>query len=295
MDASRPPTPPRLKSTGLPDVDLAEITMFPKSEPEITVTTLDDLSQDLFGGSTADRPLIDEIAPMSVLRAEYENGNPSFLQQIDHVKRKGFDNIRRARGDGDCFYRSLGFAYVEKILLASDLELAVVTALSALESTIPMLEHVGFQRFVFEDFYDCFVSLIRSVGSTLTSMSLLSAFQDPQTSNSCVVYLRLLTSAQIRTDPTTYQPFLSHPDHGTQMEPQGFCESFVESIGKEADHVQITALSRALQVDVDIAYIDGRSAQGDVNFVELRHANTSAADPITLLYRPGHYDILIKR
>jgi ubiquitin thioesterase protein OTUB1 len=48
------------------------------------------------------------------------------------------------------------------------------------------------------------------------------------------MYLRLLTSAQIRADPTTYQPFLSHPDDGIQMEPPGFCENFVESIGKEA-------------------------------------------------------------
>lgn len=181
---------------------------------------------------------------------------------------------------------------MEKILHASDYDLAVATALSTLESTLLMLDGAGFQRLVFEDFYDCFTSLIKS--ATLTPISLLSAFQEPQMSNSCVMYLRLLTSAQIRTDPATYQPFLSHPDDGTQMEPQGFCDNFVESIGKEADHVQITALSRALQINVDIAYIDGHSIDGDVNFVELRHAIESGADPITLLYRPGHYDILMK-
>lgn len=184
---------------------------------------------------------------------------------------------------------------MEKILYASDSTLAVATALSALEPTLLVLDGVGFQRLVFEDFYDCFISLVKSVGSTLTPMSLLSAFQDPQTSNSCVMYLRLLTSAQIRIDPANYQPFLSHPDDGTQMEPREFCESFVESIGKEADHVQITALSCALQIDVDVAYVDGRTARGDVSFVELRHARNPGTDPIALLYRPGHYDILIKR
>jgi hypothetical protein len=51
------------------------------------------------------------------------------------------------------------------------------------------------------------------------------------------------------------------------------------------DHVQITALSRALQINVDIAYIDGRNVDGDVNFVELRHASDPGANPITLLYR----------
>jgi ubiquitin thioesterase protein OTUB1 len=53
-------------------------------------------------------------------------------------------------------------------------------------------------------------------------------------SNSVVVYLRLLTSAQIRADPDDFAPFLFHPELGVQMEPQEFCENFVESVGKEA-------------------------------------------------------------
>ena len=53
-------------------------------------------------------------------------------------------------------------------------------------------------------------------------------------SNSVVVYLRLLTSAQIRADPDAFAPFLFHPELGIQMEPREFCENFVESVGKEA-------------------------------------------------------------
>ena len=53
-------------------------------------------------------------------------------------------------------------------------------------------------------------------------------------SNSVVVYLRLLTSAQIRADPDSYAPFLSHPETGELMEPREFCENFVEAVGKEA-------------------------------------------------------------
>lgn len=53
-------------------------------------------------------------------------------------------------------------------------------------------------------------------------------------SNSVVVYLRLLTSAQIRADPDSYAPFLLHPDLGIPLEPREFCENFVEAVGKEA-------------------------------------------------------------
>lgn len=53
-------------------------------------------------------------------------------------------------------------------------------------------------------------------------------------SNSIVVYLRLLTSAQIRADPDSYSSFLVHPELGEPMEIRDFCENFVESVGKEA-------------------------------------------------------------
>lgn len=79
--------------------------------------------QNLLEDSVPARALIEDIAPMSVLRAEYENGSQSFVKQIDSLVAKGFDSIRRARGqfvinrspfcrlfmkctgDGDCFYR----------------------------------------------------------------------------------------------------------------------------------------------------------------------------------------------
>jgi hypothetical protein len=53
-------------------------------------------------------------------------------------------------------------------------------------------------------------------------------------SNSVVVYLRLLTSAQIRADVETYAPFLFHPELGEPLEPREFCENFVEAVDKEA-------------------------------------------------------------
>jgi ubiquitin thioesterase protein OTUB1 len=66
-----------------------------------------------------------------------------------------------------------------------------------------------------------------------------------------------------------------------------FCRSEVEPCGKEADQVQITALSEALEVGVRIAYLD-RSDLGDgnagevINWVE---SGSSDDRPLTLLYR----------
>lgn len=89
----------------------------------------------------------------------------------------------------------------------------------------------------------------------------------------------------MRLDPETFAAFLFHPETGEPMEIRQFCEHFVEASNKEADHVQMMALSRALQVNIDVAYLDGRGANGVVNFVEFRNGADTGATPIVLLYR----------
>jgi hypothetical protein len=46
--------------------------------------------------------------------------------------------------------------------------------------------------------------------------------------------MRMVTSAQIRSKPEEYTPFLIHPDTCEQMGVKDFCETFVEVLGKEA-------------------------------------------------------------
>jgi len=49
----------------------------------------------------------------------------------------------------------------------------------------------------------------------------------------------------------------------------------------------MTALTRALKMNVNIAYLDGRSPTGKVDFVEFRDPDWQPenSSPITLLYR----------
>lgn len=85
-----------------------------------------------------------------------------------------------------------------------------------------------------------------------------------------------------------------------------FCKSSVEPMGEESDHVHITALSDALGVAIRVVYLD--RSHGEKGNVSVNHHDftPSASDQtettpsateelkpfITLLYRPGHYDIL---
>ncbi|KAI5993770.1 cysteine proteinase [Pisolithus orientalis] len=250
----------------------------------------------------SEQPLMSEPAPISTLRAEYENGSSSFVAQIDDLVRQGFTSIIRTRGDGDCFYRSLAFAYIEQLIRAEEPELAVVTALSGLESQKEkLMKDAGFQEIVYDLPYGVFTDLIKRIisqsGDLLTSAGLLETFQDSegtQTPQYIVMYLRLLTSAQIRTAPEEFEGFIMHPDTGMKMTVTEFCLHCVDPMGKEADYVQIAALSRALQVRIQIAYLDGRSSDGKVEFVEFNQGPDSRGQPLLLLYRPGHYDIIDK-
>lgn len=56
---------------------------------------------------------------------------------------------------------------------------------------------------------------------------------------------------------------------------------------ENADHVQMTALTRALKLNLNVAYLDGRSPTGKVDFVEFRDPDSQLenSSPITLLYR----------
>ena len=79
-------------------------------------------------------------------------------------------------------------------------------------------------------------------------------------------------------------------------------------MGEESDHVHITALSDALGVPIRVVYLD-RSSCDTTGGVSVNHhdfiptigglpsATTSGGSEtikpfISLLYRPGHYDIL---
>lgn len=68
------------------------------------------------------------------------------------------------------------------------------------------------------------------------------------------------------------------------------CPSRLRTLTR-ADHVQVTALARALKVNVRIAYLDGRGSGDAVEFVEFQNradgveTERSGSNEVVLLYR----------
>jgi len=98
----------------------------------------------------------------------------------------------------------------------------------------------------------------------------------------------------------TFSPFLFSPTTFQPLDPDEFCRQEVEPCGREAGHAQIMALAEALHVGIRVAYLDRSEVNDEViNWVEFgmgeKDPSQEADDaPLTLLYRPGHFDVVTK-
>jgi ubiquitin thioesterase protein OTUB1 len=168
-----------------------------------------------------------------------------------------------------------------------------------LVSLISSCADQGFEKLAYEDFLDATIAVLQSLPLTKSPSLvhvlkyysiMLSNDSNQEVSSPVIVYLRFLSSSHLRLNPDLYGPFLEPPYYDNVPL---FCAQCIEAFGRDADHVGILALARAIKVGVDISYLD-RSDTGEEPIVhEFRPDDWSEGDEkVELLYRPGHYDIL---
>ena len=164
-----------------------------------------------------------------------------------------------------------------------------------MKRSLPALLAIGYPDVTMPDFYDAFTAYLESLAAPGASEATVhAAFSDSMSNLYIITYLRCLCSLELRTHEDDYYPFVMD----TRASVKDFCDSEVDAVSTDADQVQIIALSRAWGLRVHIAYLDaspgkvctvhvfpeeeGGSAEGGV---------VSGAPVVSLLYRPGHYDI----
>ena len=168
-----------------------------------------------------------------------------------------------------------------------------------------------YSTFVFEDYLDMFVDEMKSIKEH-DEQYLFTFFQDysnaerfhhpfsfhcvlhdmltaPLIKTSIVLFLRFLTSAELRTKGDSFVHFL--PDGFADI--THYCSSEVETMGRESEEIHIVALATFLQVNVRVAHLD-QSATESVNFHDYTFSPDTQEPFITILYRPGHYDLIYK-
>lgn len=251
-------------------------------------------------------PFVGDKEPLSSLEAEYQSGSPILLQKIKILSEQ-YASIRRTRGDGNCFFRSFMFSYLEYILEAQDQE-EVKRVKFYVEECKKTLQSLGYAEFTFEDFFALFLEQLDSVlqgnEASISHDELLERCRDQSISDYIVMFFRFVTSGEIKKRSEFFEPFILGLSNASVEQ---FCKSSVEPMGEESDHVHITALSDALGVPIRVVYLD-RSISGHENSSNVTVVNhhdfipdapngcgptkKDAPPVLTLLYRPGHYDIL---
>ncbi|KAM3589058.1 hypothetical protein VKS41_001484 [Umbelopsis sp. WA50703] len=164
----------------------------------------------------------------------------------------------------------------------------IAQAIEKMKSTSELLLNGGFQQLAFEDFYDVTLEQLQRIPTSDPDLLLVN-FQTEEISNSIVMHLRFVASAYLKIHSAEYEPFLIVESISIDQ----FCAQEVEAFGRESDHLQIIALTKALGIPVNIIYLDGSSDdQAAVHEFWPDEAAKGSRTPLQLIYRPGHYDIL---
>ncbi|XP_028110373.1 ubiquitin thioesterase otubain-like isoform X1 [Camellia sinensis] len=295
------------------DAEMASITPIQATEVEDWANFRDDdimQQQSAIRAVEAEKiPLVGDKEPLSSLAAEYQSGSPILLEKIK-VLSEQFDAIRRTRGDGNCFFRSFMFSYLEHILESQDRE-EVNRITGNVENCRKTLQSLGYADFTFEDFFALFLEQLESVlqgneasiSSGFSHDELMQRSRDQSISDYVVMFFRFVTSGEIRKRSEFFEPFILGLTNTTVEQ---FCKSSVEPMGEESDHVHITAVSDALGVPIRVVYLDRSSCDTGCCRVKsltisfscysvIPHCTSGGSETkpfINLLYRPGHYDIL---
>ena len=249
-------------------------------------------------------PFVGDKEPLSSLAAEYKLGSPILLEKIK-VLDEQYAAIRRTRGDGNCFFRSFMFSYLEHIMECQD-QAEIDRIQANVEKSRKALQTLGYADLTFEDFFALFLEQLESViqgkETSISHEELVLRSRDQSVSDYVVMFFRFVTSAEIQKRAEFFEPFILGLTNTTVEQ---FCKSSVEPMGEESDHMHITALSDALGIPIRVVYLDRSSC--DTGGVSVNHhdfmpvagdlPNASCSSEknipfITLLYRPGHYDIL---
>eukprot|EP00889_Picochlorum_renovo_P001293 jgi/Picre1/28323/NNA_003729.t1 len=261
-------------------------------------------------GEANKSPLIGNKCSIDTLWDEYAAGNEVFKAKITTLA-STYGSIRRSRGDGNCFFRSFIFSYLEHLVQTKDEE-EKNRMTSTLTSLRTLLVKAGYEELVLEGPMELLLGMLSSIQDSSNPLSietLENNMRSEEISNYIVFLLRIITSAEVKDKANFFAPFIMGL---TDMAVDEFCSKCIDPMGEESEHVQVVALTNALRVPIRVVYLDRSTmaASGASNTCDSSDSPLSAdthdfipegcsvsADDIRvhLLYRPGHYDILYKK
>ena len=256
---------------------------------------LNDAQNEIIKRDVEKEPLISSPLKLAVLFEEYQNADNFLKKAISLEKKFGKTVIRKARKDGNCFYRSYIFRLCE-ILCMGNQHFVKFRIFEKIKEFNGMMLKAGFESVVFEDFENMFVEFLNAIkNGSINIINVQNALSDKSTFDYYVMYLRFAISAYIRTCGGIFDVYFES-DHDLKQ----FCAREVEPIDAEADQIQIISLFSLFEIPIRIYYLDNNPNEVPtvLSLPELEKngveevRQTQGDYLIQVLYRPGHYDIV---
>uniref|UniRef100_A0ACD6ADZ0 Uncharacterized protein n=1 Tax=Avena sativa TaxID=4498 RepID=A0ACD6ADZ0_AVESA len=250
----------------------------------------DDFSMVLQTSQNGSRKIL-EKEPLSSLPAEFVY---KVMKDKSNMLLANYSEYRKVSGDGSCFYRSFIYSYLEQLVKASpDEELRLLGALEPMQEKFQRLHWPD----SYADGYNAFVGLILECMERKQRMLSVSDYENwlfQESENEwkfakIISYLRLLTAIEMSTEAEKFRHFI------TDLDPEnpdvaGWCRQHVIPMPEEVEEFHVVALIDVLHVPVRIVNVDISDTVEP--YTHNIYESPDALPCVTLLYRPGHYDIL---
>jgi ubiquitin thioesterase protein OTUB1 len=226
----------------------------------------------------ASAPLVSREYPINILFDAIEVDSVMYkkLQKLAPKYRA----IRRIRPDGNCLYRALFVGFVDihtSVGSIPDLK-------NRFDSLAQECKKLGYDSFAIDEFHELVQEQLDLLIETPPACIDSAIFSDQSIDGYIIAFMRCLCGTGLKKWSDEYISFL--PEPYTSIE--SFCRNEVDPMFKDADQLQIVALSRILNVAIRIVYLD-QSTGAEANVIDF---GDSSKPQVHLLYRPGHYDLI---
>ncbi|KAM0834654.1 hypothetical protein ACQ4PT_063453 [Festuca glaucescens] len=238
-------------------------------------------------------PTIHEKEPLSSLEAELVY---KAMKDKANMLLANYSEYRKVSGDGSCLYRSFIYSYLEQLVKVSPGE-----ELRLIGTLEPLLEK--FQRLhlpgSYADGHNAFVNLILDCMDHKQTLSvsdyedwIFKKSQNEKKFSEIISYLRLVAAVQICSEVEKFRHVIPELD---PLRPEAWCRRNVIPMQAEGDEVHLVALTDVLHVPLQIVIVDISASEEPNTHIIYESPDALPLFPcVTLLYRPGHYDIIYK-
>ncbi|KAL7906523.1 peptidase C65 Otubain domain-containing protein [Trichoderma velutinum] len=244
-------------------------------------------------------PFVGEKTPSDAITQEYAKADPVYVEKTIALPQT-YSHYRQIKGDGNCGWRAIAFAYYEKLIDIGD-QGQIEGEVARLMSLGHMISNIGHYEY-HEDFAEEAHNLLRDIAANignpgLARVILLQRFNDSAIEANIIYYFRILSATSLKANAAIYDDFAA--DFGGIA---NYCSQAIDIVNREIEHLGIIGLANLLLKPIDfvleIAYLD-RSPGSQVNRYrfpeEANQQDTTTLGPtLYLLYRPDHYDILYR-